>query len=302
MKLRAAVIAVITAFAVAVAQADVTVWDSVPANRTAIITFDAPTLFDAPAVKALDEAGYLQELDAGLAQFEEFTGFNLRRDLQLLVVAKLGEDKKNDLAFLQGRFDKTVLLAALAQAQNYSQAAYGDTTIHTWHDQKENRQKHGAFLAGDLIVIGPEDGVKAAIDTRAKPGSGFNSQPGVAKAMAGINREYAVWLISREVGKPNSPLRNKVSALVMTLDLSQSFALTLSAEANDAMSARLLNVFATGVVAVGKLAADKPEAQLLADNASVGQDGNTVTLSVNIPNDKFTAWLLEKAKAKQAKN
>jgi hypothetical protein len=302
MNMRTTIVTPATALAVALAvtlaHADDSIWDSIPADRTAVIALVAPALLEAPAIKALDDAGGLRELTVHLSQIEDATGFNIVRDLQQLVIAKRGDHKEDDLVFVQGRFDRSVLLGAIAQIPGYHHAMYNNVAIHTWQDLKENRNKSGAFLADDLIIVGAEKTVKAAIDARAKPGTGFIADPPSAKALASINHEYAVWIISRDFAKPGTPLHNRISPVLLTLDLSQSFALNLTAEAGDKFSAKLLNGFASGAVALGKLAHDKPEMQLLAHNASVTQTGNTVTLSVNIPNDKFTAWLMQKANVK----
>ncbi len=303
MKMRMILLATGVALAAAAAQtrAEVSIWDSIPSNRTAVIVVDVQVLQEAPAFKALEGGGYLRELDEGLKLFEDFTGFNVRRDLSLLVVGKLGEEKENDLAFFQGRFKQEELIAAIKLAPDYDTSRHGDVTIHTWFDQNENRQKYGAFLADDLLVVGPEDGVKSAIDTRANPSSSFGALPEVIRATKSLTHELPLCAVSRTFGKPGNPFYHRVTSVLLTVDLKEGFAINLALEAKDGATAGALRLFGNAIIAMGKLANGKPETQALAENASISQNGNTVVLSTTVPNDKFTPWLLEQARVKAAK-
>src|SRR5689334_17870529 len=78
--------------------ADATLFDSVPAERDAVVVINVQQVLDSQVFRALEENVNLSKLNDGLAQLEYATGFNLRRDLQKLVVGKFNGRDREDIA------------------------------------------------------------------------------------------------------------------------------------------------------------------------------------------------------------
>lgn len=277
---------------------DAAILNSVPADRNVVTVIDVQRVLATQPIRALDQAGYLAELDNGLDQLEQWTGFRLRRDLHHVITAKYENDEKNQLAFLEGQFDQNQILTALRLNPQYAQTDHAGTAVHAWFDDKEGRLKYGAFLGPNLLVIGPQDGVEAVIDTRASTGNSFGDLAEVRRALANATTDPLLWVVARDVGKTGG----KLTDLYLTLDVQSAVELRAAGEAADAQAAQTIRDLLNGLIALGRLAPGKPEAQLLAEGATVQQSGNSVALTISVPEDKFTTWLLTAAKAKHGKS
>jgi hypothetical protein len=271
----------------------------VPAERDVVVVMNVPAVLDSTPVQRLEQQVNLTDLYDKLHTLEEWTGFQLPRDLDRVIVAKFEKRNREDIVFLEGVFDESRILETLRWNTQYASSEHRGVTIHSWFDDNERRQKYGAFLTANIILIGTETGVKQVIDTRARPATSFGARPEIQRALASLTTEPAIWCVARNTGKGGF---KELPVFLATINLNPDFSFVLTAAAPDESTARNVAMLANGLVALGKLATGKPEIQALAEGAFVHRDGLVVTLSTVVPEAKFTEWRIQQAKVNHAAN
>lgn len=229
-----------------------------------------------------------------LKQFIQKAGFDPFRDISEVLIAapaQAGKQKSRGLFIIRGSFDPT-RFAELAVDPTLSAITFRGVTILT---KKQAEPMSIACLDRSLMVGGDPESVRSAISRRGAP-VGLDVAF-VAKAVS-LSRTYDIWLFSRvspamlAAEMPNAPAAaGPQMELIKSIEqASGGFKLgtdlLLAAEITTKTPKDAENIAAVVRMIVGLAASngrDAKKAAALLEKLALRTDGNTVSLSLTIP-------------------
>lgn len=224
--------------------------------------------------------------------FETQTGVNPETDITYVVSAMLNgqADGRRALILARGLFDE-VKVEGLVRGRGGRIEEYKGKRLLVSSDAEPTA---AMFAETGLLVFGPVDAVRRAVDTKASTAnvSGNDELMRLVKEVDGSN----VWAVGRfDAIAGAGPLPPNVSQRLPPIDL---FAASgqidgdvkgvVRAEAHDATAARDLRQVIQGFLALGRIQAGSNAALSgVLDTVQVAGEGTTVALSFTIPADAF---------------
>jgi hypothetical protein len=228
-----------------------------------------------------------------LPRFDDFagTGFDPKRDVRELLLAN---DGRNSLLIASGKFD--VKVPGSVKASGYrGYTLYGN-----------NENAVFAFIDKATAVAGPAPAVHAAIDRYR---SGHGGAPAALLARAGdLPGAAQIWAVtSGWAGLRPETLRNMGNAAnldrvlrsvrdaALAADLRSGVHAAATGDCRTEQDARTLSESLRGLVGLGRLSVpdSQPEMLRVYDGIQVKQEGRSVKVNVDIPQD-LTNQLLDR--------
>ena len=250
----------------------------------------------------------IQSQNQDLQKLSTLTGFDPTRDLDELLIASNGTPPKpSSLVLARGTFDAAKIQAA-ALGGGATTQTYGGTTLVL--DPKGNNGF--AFLNGTIAVAGDIASVKAALDRQTAPST---IDPALLVQVNQLGTTEDAWGIS-EVPPPVTPPANAPNAQQIPLNVLQKITQTSggvkfadpivatanaqTATASDATSiAGVLQLLAN----LGQMQAQQnPQAAAILKSLVVTSNGNTVQISLSIPEAQAEAAFQTKPNANAQPN
>lgn len=253
----------------------------------------------------------------GQAKFQAETGINIEQDIDYVLAwmtPPAAEGQEPDgLVMLRGRFDAARLESLATQHGGAVETIDGVRALKMSRAHEgEGRRPHGmlAFLEPNLIALGQEATVRAAIASRSGQGSSIRSNQELVSLIADLEGSSNLWAVGRMdalAGQAKLPeqIASQIPAVkwfAASSAINGGLSGMLRAEARDEESAKNLRDVLQGFMALGKLqAGSKPEFAPFLQSLQLSGTGTTVALSFEVPAaliDQMTAM----AKAHRAEN
>jgi hypothetical protein len=263
--------------------------------------------------------------DSGRREFQDLTGINYETDIERIVAGfDAGQSVSNNsgLIFARGIFDPVKIEALMRDHGGEVQEYKGKRLIianqnfgHDFNFNGFNSPNHPAenssfaltFMETGLVAFGGTALVQHAIDLHTAGGSSAATNEELVAHIRGLQGGNA-WIVGRM-----DQLRERAKAQLPDAIASQIPPITwfsvrghvdgglqavVTAEARDIDSAGMLRDVVRGFLALAKLQTQsKPEFQHFVQSLQLGGNGNTVSLSVDVPAQVFD--LLGKVVPKQ---
>jgi hypothetical protein len=135
----------------------------------------------------------IQEDEREFQNLLSATGFDPRRDLrEVLAASDSTGHSTNSLGVARGAFDETKL-TALASVSGGLVTTYNGVKIVGPKAGTGDKQAWLAFLDAGVVVAGPADAVKAALDRRA---AGQRLAPELAARIQSASSNYDAWMVT----------------------------------------------------------------------------------------------------------
>jgi hypothetical protein len=254
----------------------------------------------------------------GRQEFQEHTGIDVEKDIDAIIAAMApSPDATNPhetgFVALRGRFD-TAKIEALVTSKGGRLGEYNGARLLLAPEHEAEAEavpdgtttptvrKHFnpviALVNANLVIVGAEPAVKAAIDRNAGAAgatASITSDPEFLRMLESVDQNSTVWAIGRPKAFGFSPSGGDVPAQVMQQmpeikwfaasgHLNGGLQATLRAEGKDEEAGKNMREVVQGVLALARLQIDsKPEFKPLLNTVQVEGTGNGVALHVTLP-------------------
>jgi len=261
----------------------------VPADAEFVACVDWRALVDSQLFQDVLKAKTTpQQLDAALGIVKNLTGSNLLTDLDRGVVwGRIGDDNSVTVV-VEGRFEPEKLVTIIKANKDYRADNLAGLDFHHWHDDKDGKDKFGAFLdSGTLVLSGAAQNLVDARDTATTAG-GFLRTP-LAGLLPARGSATAYALITRPeralpAGVMDDTLQARAALLTMTMK-PQDLALGLVVHADNDDAANKWMQMAQGGRALLTLQTKNANAAMIAQDIVIARgEGASTTVSLSLPN------------------
>jgi len=243
-----------------------------------------------------------------LDMLSKVIGMNPTKDLFAVTMYGTQLKPHTGVMMIQAKVDHEPLLAKVKIAPDYRESTYGKHTLYTWTHAKGSKHEHsvtGAFRKPNILIVGHlASDVMAALDVLDGkiPSLGGSKSPLAAKVPAGTI------LLGRAVGLKHakvpckSPLVKQSEAMCLAMgenDGTSFLAAKLTTTSSE--TAEQIKTILEGLRAMGALhKADDPDAMKVLGAFHVEAEGNSVTISMELPAEEV--WgMCQKAHEKMGK-
>lgn len=262
----------------------------IPPDTVVLAGVKVQQVLKTPLYEKLAASGRLPpEMD----EFARRTGLDVKRDLTDFYVASSGQ--RSLLIARVNLKDQAAVEKELESKGARRESAAGRTYFLA-------DEKAVVFLDGRVVVAGPKDLVRAAVEGAS---GDDRNRKAVIEKLSTLPSDSHMWAVAVG-GFPPMPLPergnlanlNRVFASLQTttvaVDLKDGVALAASGQCSDEKSAKQLHDTLRGLIGFGRLStpADKPELLKLLDGIEVAQNKGTVNVNARVPAD-MTEFLLK---------
>ncbi len=255
----------------------------------------------------------------GRQEFQEHTGIDVERDIDAIIAAlspAASGVHDNGFVALRGRFDIGRIEALVAskggqiseykgarlvQAPGRSSEPDADVdSVEPAHPEvagREHRREHAspviALVSGNLVIVGSDAAVKAAVDRSQGAGTASITSDGeFVRMLESVDQNSTVWAIGRPKSftaggeLPAQVLQQlpDVKWFAASGHLNGGLQATVRAEGKDEEAGKNMREVLQGVLALARLQLSaKPEMKPLLNSVQVEGDGNGVALHLTLP-------------------
>lgn len=251
------------------------------------------------------------EAEARLSAFQAIFNVDVRRQLHGITLYGQSKAPEDGVALVYADFDANRLTTLAKAAHDHQSTDYKKHVIHNWIDDQKKAKSGGqprtyAAIHGARVVFGQkEERVAQALDVldQAAPAlSAGKALPQLGAAGDASFLQAAVVKLDLPEKDPNATLFRLSKLVALNVGEAQGqVKANLVLEAKDEAVAGPLASIAQGLLALGKLQADKPEAAKFAEAVKLTQDGPRVTASLSLPGDTVVEIMKAGAARKAAK-
>lgn len=245
-------------------------------------------------------------------QFQDETGIDVERDIDAVIAAlSPGANGANvhesGFVALRGRFD-TARIEGLVSSKGGQLGEYKGARLLTGPNEASadsaapatEGHRHRihpviALVNANLVIVGSETAVKAAIDRNAGEGSASITSDGeFVRMLESVDQNSTVWAIGRPKvlqGGAGADIPNQVIEKLPEIKwfaasghLNGGLQATVRAEGKDSEAGKNMREVVQGVLALARLQIDnKPEFKPLLNSVQVEGTGNGVALHMTLP-------------------
>jgi hypothetical protein len=260
-------------------------------------------------------------------EFQEQTGIDVEQDIDAVIAAMSpgtdGSMHQNGFVALRGRFE-TDKIEALVTSKGGKLTEYkgaklliaGDEPSATEPAEPTEPTVEGAIrhrvhpvialVNANLVIVGSETAVKAAIDRNAGEGTAsITSDAEFVRMLESVDQNSTVWAIGRpkifQAGTeiPNQLMQQmpEIKWFAASGHLNGGLQATVRAEGKDEEAGKNMREVVQGVLALARLQFDsKPEFKPLLNTVQVEGTGNGVALHMTLPAEMLDV-IIKQAKA-----
>jgi hypothetical protein len=263
--------------------------------------------------------------EEGQAEFQRETGIDIEKDIDYVLAwmapPAVEGGEPDGLVMLRGRFDAARLEGLALQHGGSVETVDGIRTLQMAHDgdgdgdgdgARPGRKHAGmlAFLEPNLIALGKDATVRAAIASRNGQGASIRSNDELVSLIADLEGSSDLWAVGRMdalAGRAKLPeqIASQIPAVKWfsaSSAINGGLSAMVRAEARDEESAKNLRDVLQGVMALAKMqAGSKPEFQPFLNSLQLSGTGTTVALSFEVPS-ALIDQMTDLAKAHRAEN
>jgi hypothetical protein len=245
--------------------------------------------------------------DKDLQQLIAVTGFDPTRDVREVLAASTGDPKSHTgLVLARGNFDAAKITAAAA-THGVVQESYNGVNILS----NSNKNSGMAFLDGTIAVAGDLAGVKAAIDRHQKAPTSLPAALGVRVNQWSTTQD--AWFVAdvpvslfkfspsstapQVPGLAGTPAFQAIQQAAGGIKFGNNVVLTAQAQTDTPDNAKALASVVQLLVNLAQTQAQQnAQAAALVKALTVGSSGNTLSLTLNLPEDQFQQLVGSKPK------
>ncbi len=257
----------------------------VPAGFEVTIQVDVRRLADTPEMEKVRGfyASHIANIKTGV---EAVTGINILTDVdEIMLAGYLDQARKDEGLFLiRGRWDLQKLLALVRYNPQYQETPYGGRTIYSFWDQDSASVRYAASLEDEILVVGGKTAVEQSVDT-LRGGASIESHTDYSSVRALAFPQNLVRLTARKpVRLPaNDPgVLGTIEAACLTVDVADGFRIQLNGLMDTDANAVLMGKALQGIIALARLAKNKPEGAWLADRVVWKVEGQLLSASLSL--------------------
>lgn len=259
-----------------------------PPETEAVAFIDVAALRASPLVQDAimnNDAALQREL----GEFMSATGFDPRRDLDKVTIAKIGP--RGMLAIGRAQYDRVKVEQFIKEkgGSQVSSEAYMGRTIYT--------QRDNAFsFIDNLVILGDRNAVRKAIDQMSLPGS-MPLRADLMDSIRTIEAGNQVWAVGDMSIKdvpanlrgpaPAAEIMKSLKSGTYQMRVDQDLHAKAVGNFEDPEAARSLSELARGFIAIFKIQAakDQPDFVRMLDGIQVNHSGTSVVVNIDQPGD-----------------
>ena len=229
-------------------------------------------------------------------EFEAQTGIDVERDIDAVIAAMSPASDparihETGFVALRGRFD-TSKIEALVSSKGGQLGEYKGARLLVAHEE-EGESPVIALVNPNLVIVGAESAVKAAIDRNNGEGTASITSDGeFVRMLESVDQNSTVWAIGRpKVFQAGTELPAQVIQQIPEIKwfaasghLNGGLKATFRAEGKDEEAGKNMREVVQGVLALARLQMDaKPELKPLLSSVQVEGTGTGVALHMTLP-------------------
>jgi hypothetical protein len=251
------------------------------------------------------------EAQAKLAAFHSIFSFDLRTQLHGLTLYSTGPRPEDGVLLVYADFDADRLVTLAKAAKDSQNTNHNQHVIYNWSDEKKHGRRGAeprvfASINGKRVIFGRrESSVAGALDVLDGLSPNLAStQTFLPLGGSGDNSflEGAARKLDVPTDEPKAAIfRLSKLARLQVGGTAQQVNATLTLDANEEEVAAQMATVAQGLIALGKLQNEKPEAVKLANAISLKQDGANVVARLSLPAEDVLAIMKADAERKAAR-
>jgi len=260
-------------------------------------------------------------------EFQEQTGIDVERDIDAVIAALAApvdgaNVHESGFVALRGRFDTGKIEALVSskggQLSEYkgarllmAPATVTEPEAGTETVARTHRSPVIALVNANLVIVGAEAAVKAAIDRNAGEGTASITSDGeFVRMLESVDQNSTVWAIGRpkvfqagtEIPAQVMQQLPEVKWFAASGHLNGGLQATLRAEGKDEEAGKNMREVVQGIIALARLQMDaKPELKPLLNSVQVEGSGNGVALHLTLPAEMLDV-IIKQAHATRGKH
>jgi hypothetical protein len=269
------------------------------------VDFDA---FKATTIgKAVLAQANTEDINKALAAFQAISSFDPRTQWHGLTCYITSEKAQNGVLLLYADFDSNRLVALAQTMPDYHSVTNGSHLIHNWIDEKKKANggepNVSAAIAGNRVIFGQNvSAVEGALEVLDGKTPNLTGSLADLHFTAGDFLQGMVDKFDFANKDPNSAILKGCRKLRLEVSETKDHLVAiLNLQADDADKATQIGSIGQGLLALGKLQADKTAAMKLANSVAIKQDGDNVSATLSIANADVEE-LIKAAQEKKAEH
>ncbi len=310
MRAPQAVIISLFVFFVFTLQVTATQLDTFVEQTKWVLALDLKAVYASPLLKFVAQqfdTGKQLQSEHQIETFDAMFGFNLKRDLNQVVISGTGNAEQGFVAYVYGRFDIQRIKMFLSRINGQISSNYHGVVIYDWHDEKEDDRRCLAFPREGLALFSNQIGpLTNALDVLKKQQTGLSPDTALSKAVQATQGDIlslqAVDISSIVGSAIKTPVLQQAQALLLRIREpdAQTMQASLLVSTQDEQTAIQIQQALTGFQALAFLrASQEPEAAILASQLVITRKTKDVQVNVKLPKAHLQE-LLQKRSARLA--
>jgi hypothetical protein len=253
------------------------------------VDFDA---FRTTQIGQLVQKDIQQEWQPKIDALNQLFGSDLTRDIYSVTLFGCRAGEENASVLIDGKFNKEKLTALLALNNSYKKSDYNGNTLHYWVDDRDKKNRVGAFANDGLIVISQtESEVTSVLDILSgKALSLAQQQSSPLWSMTEVPQNTFMMAAAVELSqltqddKNAAILQNSKLLAFVGAENQGNVALRLRLETQGIETAEHIETALRGMLALVTLSQnDKPDLAALAGACKVNRDQSTLNIQFVYP-------------------
>jgi hypothetical protein len=253
------------------------------------VDFDA---FRTTQIGQLVQKDIQQEWQPKIDALNQLFGSDLTRDIYSMTLFGSQAGEENASVLIDGKFNKEKLTALLALNNSYKKSDYNGSTLHYWVDDRDKKNRVGAFAQDNLIVISQsQTEVTSALDILSgKTQSLAKQQAGPLWALTEVPQNTFMMAAAVELSqltqddKNAAILQNSKLLAFVGAENQDNVSLRLRLETQGVETAQQVETALRGILALVTLSQkDKPDLAALAGACTITRDQSTLNIQFVYP-------------------
>lgn len=279
---------------------------AVPADAKWVMHLDLKALNGSPMGRFIRQSMGESAL-RGLASLQSVSGINLTNDVDSLVVFGTAQAQTSAVMVVSGRFDVAKLTAIAGGAKEYQNKVFGEHSLLSWSDK--GKRTNLCFADPTVAVLSQdENAVRAAVTRMDAPGVGAAGGGAFGRVLKRSGGRFlavqANDVAALSGANPQIQMFKQAEAVLLEvgqLARENGLDVALSVKARTEEMAQQFSQAAQGLQALFQLqAAQNPDVAELAQGAKVGLEGDVVSISLAIPEERLRKLVQARMAQQQA--
>lgn len=258
----------------------------IPADTQVYVTLNARQFIDSD----LFQKFYAEKLDdqkrAQIQVLNQLVGTDVLKNIDRVHAWGQVNREETMVAAIDGRLDRERLTTLVKANSAYERLEESGTEVHKWVDDKNGEARYGAFVSNDRLVIGNSlDALRKTLAARSDRGASVASKENAARFKAPSDVTFYGFMVAPDsMSAPTEfeALRDLSNATISGKFTSSGLASSALLEMKSAQSAKDMNDFVAGLLALARMQKDNPELRSLVSGISVKPSPSPTSVSIGL--------------------